>query len=308
MSEHTGGLSPLSRRYGYAADHVLGIDIVLPSGEHRRVTAEDEDLFWALRGAGRSFGVVTSLRFTLFPVDRILGGGLVFDPARFAEVLQHYREWTARVPDELTSALSLTNFPDSPGLPQHLRGRKVLRVAVVGTGDCAPLLAPLRRIGVVEDTVRSVRYADVTEVFGEPTTPHGYQGDAVVTSDIDPAADVTGLFDPDTEHAMFLVVHHLGGAMATPPTPANAVGHRDGRFLVRATTPVVHPAAPQISTLHRTMLETLGRGSTRRMLNSLFGDTPQQAVACYELTHHRRLTDLKHRIDPANLIRPARGI
>ncbi|WP_020658263.1 FAD-binding oxidoreductase [Amycolatopsis benzoatilytica] len=300
-----GGLGPLSRRYGYAADHVHSLDLVTPDGQLRHLSADEPQLFWAVRGAGRSFGVATSIRVRLFPVDRILGGSLAFDPDRFADLLHRYREWTEDLPETLTSSLSMMAFPDAPGLPPHLRGRRTLRVFIAGTDldRCARSTELLRAFGPVEDTVRPMRYADLGDVFAEPVRPHGYQGDAVATSDLDPDAVDPAWFSPRAEHAMFLTVHHLGGAMSRPASPANAVGRRDTRFLVRATSPVLFPAAPGLADLHRSVLNGLGCGSTSRVLNFVFGDRALAASECYDPGDYRRLTEIKREIDPANLFR-----
>ena len=299
-----GGLGPLARQYGYAADHVHRVDLVTPDAQLRHLTADD-DLFWAVRGAGGSFGVATALRLRLFPVDRILGGSLAFDPDRLTALLHHYREWTQDLPDTLTSSLAMQAFPDAPGLPPHLRGRRTLRVFITGTdpGQCEPLLEPLRALGTVEDTVRPMRYADLSEVFAEPERPHGYQGDAVAATDLDPAAVDPGLFSPNAEHALFLNVHHLGGALSRPANPPNAVGRRTARFLVRATSPVLFPVAPELAGLHRGLIEGLGRGATSRMRNFVFGDLPIPAEAFHDPADYRRLTALKAETDPADLFR-----
>jgi FAD/FMN-containing dehydrogenase len=302
-----GGLGPLARRYGYAADHVVGIDVVTPDGARRHVTADSEpDLFWAMRGAGRSFGIVTALRFRLFPVAEVLAGSLTFPPARLPELLHHCREWAADLPPELTSSLSFMNFPGS--------GRRVLQVFLVGTDvpRSRSLIEPLRRFGAVDDSVRPMPYPACSAIFREPIEPHGYQGDAVVAADIDPAAAVgdPDVLGPRAGHPLFLQVHHLGGATGHPAAPANAVGHRSARFLVRVVTPVRHPAPPELTALHGDLVEALGRGSTARMLNFLFGDNddPGRTRACYEPATYERLTRLKRRIDPADILRLGRTV
>jgi FAD/FMN-containing dehydrogenase len=300
-----GGLGPLARRYGYAADHVVGLDVVTPDGVRRHVTAGSEpELFWAVRGAGRSFGVVTSLQLRLFPVEEVLAGSLAFPPERLADLLHHYREWAADVPAELSSSLSFMDFPSS--------GRQVLQVFVVGTdvAHSRSLIEPLRRLGAVDDSVRPMPYAECSAIFREPVDPHGFQGDAVVAEDIDPDAAGTDVLGPRAGHPVFLQVQHLGGATADQATPANAVGHRNGRFLVRAVTPVHNPAPPGLTASHSRLVEAIGRGSTARMLNFLFGDNddPARTRACYEPATYVRLTRLKRRIDPADILRLGRTV
>jgi hypothetical protein len=277
-----GGLGPLARRYGYAADNVVSLDMVTPDSTHRHLTAAD-DLFWAMRGAGGSFGIVTSLQVRLFPVEEILGGTLTFEADRFADVLARYRDWVDDLPPELTTSFSLN--PRGVG------------IHVVGDPDNASLIEPLRRLGPVNNSVGVMPFADYPSIFREPTQPHGYQGDAVATVDIDPTTTVDG--------STFVFVHHLGGATALGN---NAVGRRDARFVVRVVTPWFDEKPHSLTETQGELVEKLACGSTARVLGFLFGDNNITAEACYEPDTHNRLTDLKRRIDPANLFRLGRTV
>jgi FAD/FMN-containing dehydrogenase len=278
-----GGLGPLARRYGYAADNVVSVDVVTPDSTHRHLTPAD-DLFWAMCGAGGSFGIVTSLRFRLFPVEEVLGGTLTFEADRFADVLARYRDWVDDLPTELTTSFSLNPW----GVGIH----------VVGGPDNAPLLEPLRRLGPVVDSVDVMPFAEYPSIFREPTQPHGYQGDAVAAVDIDPSGAVDG--------STFVFVHHLGGATANPA--GNAVGRRDARFVVRVVTPWFDEKPPNVTETQGELVEKLAGGATARVLGFLFGDNNIGAEACYEPEAYRRLTELKRRVDPANLFRLGRTV
>ncbi|WP_123309069.1 FAD-binding oxidoreductase [Cellulomonas sp. PhB143] len=95
-----GGLGPLARAFGLAADHVRSLDVVTPTGERVTVTADRRsDLFWALRGGGGAFGVVTSMTFDLFALSTVRGGAIVYDAADAPAVLRHWRTWTATLPE-----------------------------------------------------------------------------------------------------------------------------------------------------------------------------------------------------------------
>lgn len=278
-----GGLGPLARRYGYAADNVVSLDVVTPDSTHRHLTSAD-DLFWAMCGAGGSFGIVTSLQVRLFPVEEILGGTLTFETDRFADVLAHYRDWVDNLPPELTTSFSLN--PRGVG------------IHVVGNPDNKSLIEPLRRLGPVNNSVGVMPFADYPSIFREPTQPHGYQGDAIAAVDIDPTATVDG--------PTFVLVHHLGGAASHPAD--NAVGHRDARFVVRVVTPWFDEKPPNLTETQGELVEKLACGATARVLGFLFGDNNISAEACYEPDTYNRLTDLKHRIDPANLFRLGRTV
>ncbi len=119
-----GGTGWLSRKHGFAADSVLWAEVVTAGGETLTASAtEHPDLFWALRGGGGNFGVVTRLRFKLYPVAQVYAG-MSWHPAdRAAAVLDRYREWAGTEPDELNSAVLVQQVPPLPEVPEPLRGR-----------------------------------------------------------------------------------------------------------------------------------------------------------------------------------------
>ena len=119
-----GGLSWLARSHGLAANSVLALEVVTADGVHRRVDAyHDADLFWALRGGGGSFGIVTTLELQLFPITDVYAGVLFFPFERATEVLQAWREWIPTVPESVTSVGRILKFPPLEELPPHLAGR-----------------------------------------------------------------------------------------------------------------------------------------------------------------------------------------
>ena len=122
-----GGVSFYGRKHGLACNRVTAIEVVTAGGAQLRVDAENEpDLFWALRGGGGSFGVVTACEFDLLPMREILAGALLFPAEQASEVLQGWREWTAGAPEEMTSVGRLMNFPaDSGGA--RARPRQIIR-------------------------------------------------------------------------------------------------------------------------------------------------------------------------------------
>jgi FAD/FMN-containing dehydrogenase len=123
-----GGLGWLARRYWLAANSVTAAELVTPDGDLVRADAAHEpDLFWAIRGGG-GVGVVTALEMRLYPVRELYAGDLFFPIRRAAEVLHAWREWTATVPDEITSIGHLVRLPPLPEVPEPLRGRAFIPV------------------------------------------------------------------------------------------------------------------------------------------------------------------------------------
>lgn len=221
-----GGLGLLSRRYGYTADHVRGIDVVTADARLRHVTAgSDPDLFWALRGGRDNFGVVTGLEVDLVPVARLYGGRLFFAADLAADVLDTYRHWTTTVPDELSSSVALLPFPDIPAIPEPSRGRYVAHIRIAFTGDAAAgeqLIAPLRAIGPrLIDNLGDMPYTASGFIYNEPTEPHAFAADNAMLVEFDASAVQTllDLAGPDAPVPCIVQLRHLGGALARPPSP-----------------------------------------------------------------------------------------
>ena len=312
-----GGMGPLSRQHGYAADHVIDLDIVTPDGTLRHVSPDSEpDLFWAVRGAGRYLGIVTAMRFRLFPIRQVYAGTLALNITNWRQAIEHYLEWTTDLPRQMSSSLSLMNFSNSPELPESIRGSKKVTIYVSYLGDSSeadPILRPLRQLPLAADTVALMPSAELASIFNDPMHPHAYQGEAVAAQAVNPAAldaELAYLSSPDISNPTFLFVHHLGGAMAAPATPANAVGHRQAQYLLRMISspgPEFDPdtvAAEQDAVLGALASEPVGR-----MGNFLFGDNdiPAKVRSCYEPADFDRLIRIKREIDPQNLIRLSRG-
>src|SRR6185295_5504701 len=118
-----GGISWLARKHGLAANNVTAVELVNAEGDLIRADAENRpDLFWALRGGGGSFGVVTALEFSLFPISDVYAGTLFFPLERGTEVLRAWRRWVEDVPEEITSVGRFLQFPPIPDIPEPLRG------------------------------------------------------------------------------------------------------------------------------------------------------------------------------------------
>jgi len=305
----SGGLGILAREFGYAADHVRSLDVVTADGRLRRVTRESEpELYWALLGAGHSFGVVTELEIGLVPVRTLYGGSLAFDGREVdpTALLRAYEEWTRTVPDGLTSSFAAVPYPDVPALPPHLRGRYVLSVRVAYTGaDGDRLIAPLRESGpLLADSLREMPYAESHTIHSDPPEPHAYYGDSAVLSELEVArvGEVLDLVGPDAPGMCVVQVNHLGGALAQ--SAPNSVPYREGRFLVRLL-------AVGDRTTARARLDPafalLAPVTLGRALNFAFG-AGDRTEGLYDAETRKRLAELKSEYDPANLFRRNYGL
>lgn len=226
-----GGLGWLARREGLAASHVRSFEVVTADGERRTVNAELEpDLFWALRGGGGAPAVVTALEFDLFELREVFAGALLWPIERAGELLHAYREWTASVPDSLTSTFKLMRFPPLPQVPEPLRGRALVMITLAYAGpeaEGAELAEPLRQVAAPYlDTLGTIPAAGLGDLAGDPQDPGPGVGDGVLIDEL-----TTGVADACVELAgpeaktplTALEVRHLGGALRSgtkDPGPA----------------------------------------------------------------------------------------
>ncbi len=233
-----GGVSWLARKHGMAADRVTALEIVTADGELRRATAETEtDLFWALRGGGGNFGVVTAMEFSLLPLTEVYAGALFFPFERAGEVLEAWRRWSVGAPDEVTSIGRMLQFPPMPEIPEPMRGNSFTVIEAVYLGSeerGAELLAPLRELGPTMDTFAMTDPVGLLGLHMDPPGPVPGKGDHQMLADLDAAA-VTALVEavgPGSDSVLLSYeLRHLGGALSGRHEGSGAIGSLDGRYM-----------------------------------------------------------------------------
>ena len=249
-----GGVSFYGRKYGLACNHVTAIELVNGTGEQIRLDPQNEpDLFWALRGGGGSFGVVTALEFDLLPLRQVFAGALFFPAEQASEVLHGWNEWTNGVPEEMTSVGRLFNFPPIPEMPEPFRGKSFAVVEVIYCGDPADgegLVAPLRELGTVGmDTMAVQPPAGIAELHMDPPDPVPYASASLLTSEL-PAAAIDSMLEavgPGSDSQLLLVdLRHAAGALSYAPEGAGALASLPGAFLAFGAgfVPVPEAMAP----------------------------------------------------------------
>jgi hypothetical protein len=242
-----GGLGWLARRYGLAANSVTAAELVTPDGDLVRADAgHDSDLFWAIRGGG-GVGVVTALEMRLYPVGELYAGNLFFPIGRAAEVLHAWREWTATVPDEITSIAHLVRLPPLPELPEPLRGRAFIAIEAACLSDAgtgAELIGPLRRLGPERDTFTMLPAAALGQLNMDPPQPVPSRGDGAFLAGF-PAAAIDALVaaaGPDAGTVLSSVeIRHLGGALARSVPGGGAQPSIDASYLLFAVGATLTP-------------------------------------------------------------------
>ena len=181
-----GGVSFYHRKHGLACNRVTAMELVTAGGDQVRVDVDNEpDLFWAVRGGGGSFGVVTAVEFELLPLPQIFAGALF--PCRTGERgSARLAEWADGMPEEMTSVGRLMNFPPIPEVPEPLRGKSFAVLEVIYCGDPADgeeLVAPLRELGSAGmDTIQAQPPAGIAELHMDPPDPVPYTSESMLTA------------------------------------------------------------------------------------------------------------------------------
>ena len=304
-----GGLSWLARRYGLAANSVTAAELVTPDGDLVRADASHEpDLFWAVRGGGGSVGVVTALEMRLYPVGELYAGDLFFPIARAAEVLNAWREWTATVPDEVTSIGHILRFPPLPEVPEPFRGHAfvIVEAAYLGDADAgAELTGPLRRLGPELDTFARIPAPALDQLNMDPDQPVPGQGDGAFLTDL-PAAAIDALLTltgPDADTPLGTVeVRHLGGALARPAPGGGAQPSIDANYLMYAggLTPTPDLAAV-VRAQAQAVKDTLTPWHAGYDYYN-FEESPTAASAVLPPASYHRLQEIKAAHDPGQVI------
>lgn len=304
-----GGLSWLGRQHGLAANHVVSADVVTADGVARHIDAtSDPELFWAIRGGGGSFAVVTALEIALVRTPDLHGGVLFFPLERAFEVLHAWREWTATVPDAVTSIGRILRFPPVPDIPEKVQGQSfvvVELVSLLGQQETDELLAPLRALGPVMDSVRPSSPVELASIHMDPLVPVSAAGDGFLLTDLptDALDAFLSVAGPGEDFPMLgTEIRHLGGAFAPDPAKGGAVTGLDAGYVVfsAALTPdelsakVAHFALDRL----RDALRPWGAATSYLNLTERPGGAPFADEATLD-----RLRRVKALYDPADLVR-----
>ena len=306
-----GGLSWLSRRHGLAANHVTAIELVTADGTQVRTDPDHEpDLFWALRGGGGSFGVVTAIEIDLLPIAQVYAGAMFWPQERACEVLLAWREWAEQaLPDEIISVGRIVNVPPFPEIPAPLRGRSFVLVEAVYLGDerdGAELLAPLRALAPEIDTLATMPATALGHLHMDPPGPVAGKGDGLLLGDL-PAESVEAFVDAATGESgaalLSAEIRQLGGAIARPAPNHGAVGSIDAPYItyVVGATPTAELrdiVQAQVNGVQRALSPW---SASHQYMN--FTERPVDSRMLYgsEFTH-RRLRSIKAKYDPADVI------
>ncbi len=233
-----GGMGWFARKLGLAANSLTAVEIVIGDGTLVRADATTHrQLFWAVRGGGGSFGVVTALEFRMYPIGSAYAGMLVWDVAHTDRVLREWSRWAPDAPDEVTTSFRVLRLPPMPELPEGLRGRSLVVIdGAVLDGDepARRLLGPLRALAPEIDTFDRVPAKSLVRLHMDP------EGGVPVVSDtatlgslpdagIDAFVEAVG---PDATTSLLMAeLRQLGGQLGRPHEGGGALSHLDGSFV-----------------------------------------------------------------------------
>jgi len=306
-----GGLGWLGRKYGLAANSVLAAELVTADGQTLRVDRDHEpELFWAVRGGGGGFGVVTALEFRLYPVRTLYAGDLFWPIEHAGEVLHAWRSWVESVPDEMTSLGRLLHMPPLPQIPEPFRGRSFVSVESAYLGDEADgreLLEPLRGLGPELDTVATIAPPGLAGLHMDPPEPvpalsDGALLDALPAEAVDAVVEVAG---PGSDTALLtLEIRALGGALARTSPDGGALAALDARFAVFGAGMAMPDRAAAVAAGVDAIHDALAPWESARTFFN-FSERPREPHAFFPPETLQRLGELKRRVDPDELFRIA---
>ena len=310
-----GGTGHLRRKYGLTIDNLLSVEIVTADGQVRTASAsENDDLFWAVRGAGSNFGVVTSFEFQAHPVGPAVMVGAIFYPFEAARtVLPAWRDYMATAPDEVSSVALIWNVPAGEPFPVEHHGKPVCIVAAVYSGaveDGEPVIQPLRELAEpLIDMSGPWPWLGLQSGF-DALFPKGglYYWKSRSLPDLsDQAIETIVEFGgrrptPQTD----LIIWHHGGAMSRVGESDTAYGGRDAGFLVTGEVNWTDPAqTDEALAFGREYWDAMGKYSTGGLYLNFAGfiEEKEELVRAGYGANYERLARLKAKYDPTNLFR-----
>jgi len=313
-----GGFGWLSRKHGMTVDNLESAEVVTAAGEVVRASAtEHPDLFWALRGGGGNFGVVTRFEFRLHPVGPDLLSGLIVYPISEAKsVLQQYREFIAKAPEELSVWTVLRQAPPLPFLPESVHGKEIIALALIYAGDPKqgePLIEPLRKFGTplgehvgVQPYVAWQQTFDPLLTFGARNYWKSHNFTTLKDELFDVVIEYVGkLPSPQTE----IFFGAIGCATTRPAPDSTAYAHRDAQFVMNVHCRWEDPADDKrcIAWARDYFKASAPFASGGVYVNFLTADEGDRVRSAYG-QNYDRLAQVKRKYDPGNFFRMNQNI
>lgn len=311
-----GGFGYLVRRFGWAVDNLEEVEIVTADGEIRIADGDrNADLFWAIRGGGGNFGIVTRFTFRLHEVGPMVNGGLaLWNGDRAAEVLDAYRDLTDSAPRELAAAVAVLTAPPAPFVPDEWQGKQAVGMVVCHSGASPERdLEPIRALGdPIVDLIGPLPYEAQQSMMND-MDPKGLQQywKAEFLAELSPR-----YLETFREQAMkatsphsYSIIFHIGGALNERAPDDGAVGNRDARFVSGFTGAWVPGESPdQTSWVQEAWAAIRPFSTGGNYVNFQLAEDDDERTAAAYGENYERLRRVKAAYDPENLFRVNRNI
>jgi FAD/FMN-containing dehydrogenase len=297
-----GGLGYLMGKHGAACDNILSLDLVTADGEMLTCSVDqNKDLFWAMRGAGANFGVVTSFRYRLHPLEQILAGIIMYPREKARDLITFHRDFLRGTPDELDTTIAFLNSPE-----------RIPLVAVIAVYAGPPtegdrVLAPLRKFeSPIADLIRPMSYIEAQSMADDllPIGDRYYWKSSFASELSNPLASILseGATSMPSPGSMILLFE-IKGAIQRVPRDAAAFDHRDANFELSIVAHWKHASDDALNIQWARELWSSAQPfvSTAGYLNHMTADEPEERVrAAYGFDKYNKLVELKRVYDPDN--------
>jgi hypothetical protein len=305
-----GGLSWFGRKHGWACNKVTAIELVTAAGEPHTVDAgSDPDLFWALRGGGGGYAIVTALHIELLPVSEAYAGSILFPAERVGDGLRAYRDWTVTAPEEAGSLLRMMNLPPLPDVPEVIRGKKFLAITAAfigGEEEGKQLIAPLREIGEpLMDTFGQIPAPGLTRIAMDPEPPVPGLGHHGLLREL-PDEALDAFFEvggPESDSPLLLSeIRHLGGALARPAENGGALDKLDAEYVMLGIGMLMDPQMKEPITAQLDKMSDAMKPWSAEGGYYNYAERPCDVEAILPAATCERLSHVKRSWDPDDVI------
>ncbi|MDQ3410364.1 MAG: FAD-dependent oxidoreductase [Actinomycetota bacterium] len=304
-----GGMGWLARAHGLQCNSLTAVELVTADGELVRADAHTEpDLFWALRGGGGSFGVVTALEFRLYPYATVVGGALAWDWSHAGRVLHRWAQWSAAAPDEITTSARIMQLPPLEVIPEPLRGRQLVMIdgAWCGAPEHADaVLAPLRELAPEIDMFGPMPSVALVQIHGDPPEPVPYVSDHAMLGTLPPEAVDTfvAVAGPGSGSTLLMAeLRQLGGALARTPAEHGALPMLEADKVLFGVGMAVDQAMAEASAVDaRALTAAMAPWANGRAYMN-FAEEATDPARAYGAEAHRRLHAIRAEVDPDGLL------
>ncbi len=303
-----GGIGFLARKHGLAIDHVRSFEVVTADAELVTASAtENADLYWALRGGGGNFGIVTRFEYEAVPVGETLSGALILPLS--AEVVTGLMKLADQAPDELTTITFIMGAPPAPFIPEDLVGTPVVMITLVWAGDPAEgqkAHEPFRALATpIADLVMPMPYPGIYEFTEEGGVPAPNMTRSIFADELDEAMIATiveRMTSPETPVAAITQLRVFGGEMARVPVDGTAFAHRAAKTMFSIFTIHVDPEKTDTDQAWtESYFAQVAPAATGAYVNFLEAEGGERVRQAYPVDTHRRLASIKSRWDPENV-------